>query len=108
MVCWGILADIGIIVARYYKTFRFRVELHGFIMSVLTLSSFITMYLMLANHTEVFNWDEQIRKPLRRQFHFWIGFPIMVIIFLQCIGGIILGNKLLSSKLSDSWVSKKP
>lgn len=73
LICWGIASDVGIIFARYWKTSRFRMGVHGLIMGLLSTASFVATYLMLQQHFKIFKWETFYDEPKKTKLHFIFG-----------------------------------
>ena len=60
MIIWGFAADIGIILARYLKTFKYRMELHGAIMGCVIVITLLAESAIL--------YSSKIKKNLNMPF----------------------------------------
>lgn len=68
LMAWGFLAEIGVIVARYFKNMRYGIEIHAVVFGVLNLWTFIMAFWMIGKSKMYF-------------FFFFNNFFVKILIF---------------------------
>ncbi|EGR28419.1 hypothetical protein IMG5_176050, partial [Ichthyophthirius multifiliis] len=85
---WGILVDLGNCAARFFKTKKYYIQIHGYIMLLVCTTTFIVEMIVLVKNPKIF-----IRYSTLSQIqilHFLLGFIFMILFILQVIGGYVL------------------
>lgn len=53
IILWGIIVDIPIVIARYFKTYSWYINVHGFLLTLIIFASLFAEITMIYSH-----WDD--------------------------------------------------
>jgi vancomycin permeability regulator SanA len=82
LFCWGILVEIPMILARYFKTYKWYIWVHGMLLTAIVFTSLVAEGLMIYSYDENYIWDNFNMTNLQNQVHLVLGTTITIMIFV--------------------------
>ncbi|EAR87476.1 cytochrome b5-like heme/steroid-binding domain protein (macronuclear) [Tetrahymena thermophila SB210] len=93
---WGIVIDIANCAARFFKTKKYYMHVHGYLMLLVCASTLTVEMWTLIKNPQLFNRFDQLDDLV--VFHFLMGFIFMIVMITHLVGGYILYLMLIKNK----------